>query len=94
MSYVLVPTRHFDRQAERFRRAYPELRRRLASVLRDLETDPHQPHLRLHSLRGQLAGLQAVSVTYAYRLVLTIQVTEREVILLDIGSHDEVYRDA
>ena len=36
--------------------------------------------------------LQAVSVTYEYRIILTLEVTEREIILLDIGSHDEVYR--
>jgi hypothetical protein len=27
-----------------------------------------------------------------YRIVLTIAVMDREIILLDIGSHDEVYR--
>ena len=36
--------------------------------------------------------LQAVSVTYEYRIILTLEVTVREILLLDIGSHDEVYR--
>lgn len=36
--------------------------------------------------------LQAISLTYDYRIVLTVEVTAQEVILLDIGSHDEVYR--
>ena len=27
-----------------------------------------------------------------YRIILTIEVTDKEIILLDIGSHDEVYR--
>jgi mRNA-degrading endonuclease YafQ of YafQ-DinJ toxin-antitoxin module len=31
-------------------------------------------------------------LTYDYRAVLTITVTDREIILLDIGSHNEVYR--
>ena len=34
----------------------------------------------------------AVSVTHAYRITLTLRVTKREIILLDIGTHDEVYR--
>lgn len=89
--YALVRTRHFDRRLDRFRRAYPEPRQRLARVLRDLETDPFQPRLRLHPLRGEVDGLHAVSVTYAYRLTLTLRITEREIVLLDIGSHDEVY---
>lgn len=90
--YRLVTTSRFDRRSARFRRAHPELKHRLARVLRDLEADPFQPHLRLHPLKGDLQGLHAVSVTYAYRLTLTLRITEQEVILLDIGSHDEVYR--
>jgi len=27
-----------------------------------------------------------------YRIILTIEVTDREIILLDVGSHDEVNR--
>ena len=90
--YTLVPTRRWDRQATRFRRAHPELRRRLAQVLRDLEANPMQPHLRLHALHGELEGAHAVSVTFHYRIVLTLMIREREVVLLDIGTHDEVYR--
>lgn len=38
-----------------------------------------------------LAGKQAVSIAYAYRIVLCVEVTEHEVILHNIGTHDEVY---
>lgn len=34
---------------------------------------------------------QAVSLTYSTRITLTVQVTESEILLFDIGSHDEVY---
>jgi mRNA-degrading endonuclease YafQ of YafQ-DinJ toxin-antitoxin module len=43
-------------------------------------------------LSGKLAGCYAVSLTYSYRITLTLMVSEKEIILLDIGSHDEVYR--
>lgn len=90
--FQLIATRHFERRLARFRRAYPELRTRLAAILRDLEEDPFQPHPRLHPLGGDLSGLHAVSITYSYRLTLTLQLSEREIILIDIGSHDDVYR--
>jgi addiction module RelE/StbE family toxin len=64
----------------------------LAATLRDLEADPFQPHLRYHALGGKLKGFKAVSITHSYRIVLTVEVTDKEVILLDVGSHDEVYR--
>ena len=35
---------------------------------------------------------RAVSLTYVYRITLTLRITKKEIILLDIGSHDEVYR--
>jgi mRNA-degrading endonuclease YafQ of YafQ-DinJ toxin-antitoxin module len=92
VTYSLVATSHFERRLARFRRAHPELRQRIARVLQDLQDDPFQPRLRLHPLQGGLAGLHAVSVTYAYRLTLTLKIAEQEIILLDIGSHDEVYR--
>ena len=50
------------------------------------------PRLRLHRLKGEHRGKHAVSLTYSHRIVLILQITKREVILLDIGSHDEVYR--
>jgi mRNA-degrading endonuclease YafQ of YafQ-DinJ toxin-antitoxin module len=90
--YVLVWTAGFARAARRFAQRHPELRKTLAATLRDLEADPFQPHLRYHALGGKLKGLSAVSLTYTYRIVLTIAVTDQEVILLDVGSHDEVYR--
>ena len=90
--YVLVWTAGFTRAARRFVQRHPELRKTLAATLRDLEADPFQPHLRYHALGGKLKGFKAVSITYSYRIVLTIEVTDKEVILLDVGSHDEVYR--
>ena len=39
-----------------------------------------------------MEGIQAVSLTYDYRITLTVMVTDKEITLLDIGSHDEVYR--
>lgn len=90
--YALVTTSHFDRRLARFRRAHSDLRNRLAQVLRDLEADPFQPHLRLHPLMGELQGLHAISVTRGYRMTLLIRSAERELVLLDIGSHDDVYR--
>jgi len=53
--------------------------------------DPHLPRLRLHSLYGDLGGLQAVWITYEYRLVVELDEEAGEIILVDIGSHDQVY---
>lgn len=90
--YVLLTTSHFDRRIVKFSRAHPELKKQLARTFQELESDPFHPHLRLHPLKGELEGLHAVSITHAYRITLTLRVTKREIILLDIGSHDDLYR--
>lgn len=90
MSWTLVTTASFDRRARKFLSRHPDLRERLADTLRKLCADPFEPSLRLHPLSGKLEGLQAIRLTYGYRITLNLQLTEREILLLDIGSHDEV----
>ncbi len=92
MNWSLATTAFFDRRARKFLAKHPDLRPRFAETLAQLAADPFQPSLRLHPLTGKLQGLQAVSRTYSYRITLTLQITEHEILLVDIGSHDEVYR--
>ena len=90
--YTLVATRHFLRSAKKFLGKHPDLRTRFKKTIDDLTGDPFQPHLNLHPLGGSLEGLFAVSLTHSYRITLTLKITEKEIVLLDIGSHDDVYR--
>ena len=90
--YTLVWTTSFTRAASKFLKHHPELRETVTTILGDLENNPFQPHLRYHHLGGKLKGVQAISITSSYRLTLTILITDQEINLLDIGSHDEVYR--
>ena len=90
--FTIVTTEFFLRRARKFLNKHPDLRERFAQVVDDLTQDPFAAHLAYHRLGGRLKDLQAVSITYEYRIVLTLEVTDREIILLDIGSHDEVYR--
>lgn len=79
------------RSARKFLRKHPDIREHLKKVIDDLKDDPFQPHLELHALGGKLDGVFAASISHRYRLTLSLKVTEKEIILLDIGSHDEVY---
>jgi hypothetical protein len=53
---------------------------------------PLQLHLESQGLGAKLQDCYAVSLTYSYRTILTLMVIEKEIILLDIGSPDEVYK--
>ena len=91
MSWTLTTTAFFDRRVRKFLTKHPDLRPRFVETMAQLRADPFEPGLRLHPLTGKLQGMQAVSLTYSYRVTLTLQITEHEILLLDIGSHDEVY---
>ena len=90
--YTLIWTAGFTRTAKKFLSCHPDLRSKVADILRNLEKDPFQPHLKFHHLSGSMKGIQAVSITHSYRITLTVMVTDKEIVLLDIGSHDQVYR--
>ena len=90
--YRLIEISAYQAKFKKFIRKHPDLRGRLGHIYRDMQTDPFQPHLRLHALHGIHQGKQAVSVTQKYRIVLVARITEKEIILYDIGTHDDVYR--
>lgn len=91
---ILVWTDTFLRTTRKFLRRHPEYEGVLEDVLKQLEDDPFASRLRLHPLKGRHRDKYAVRLTYEYRIVLILKLTAKEVILLDIGTHDEVYRDA
>ncbi|MEM1169613.1 MAG: type II toxin-antitoxin system mRNA interferase toxin, RelE/StbE family [Cyanobacteria bacterium P01_H01_bin.35] len=76
-------------------RKNPQLRLLIEQTLRQLVEDPFHPSLRTHKLRGDLAGCWSCSVDYSYRIIFEfVQEPEEEeeaILLLNIGSHDEVY---
>jgi mRNA-degrading endonuclease YafQ of YafQ-DinJ toxin-antitoxin module len=51
--------------------------------------EPFQPALKTHKLTGKLKGLWALTVSYDCRVIFTF-LSRNEVVLIDIGSHDEV----
>lgn len=60
-----------------------------------LENDPFTPSLKSHKLTGDLDGYWSCSVNYDCRIIFTFYQDEKPeetlIILVDIGSHDEVY---
>jgi mRNA-degrading endonuclease YafQ of YafQ-DinJ toxin-antitoxin module len=90
--FSVTASEQFLRQARRFFKTHPDLKPRFAETFEALKRDPFQPSLGLHRLTGKLAGCHSVRLTYSYRVTLTLLISEHEIILLDIGSHDEVDR--
>ena len=91
MAYELIFTESYEKIEKRFLKRHPDLLHRYRKTLALLEQDPFHPSLRLHGLEGRLAGLHSVSITLQYRITLELEIREREIVLVNVGSHDEVY---
>jgi addiction module RelE/StbE family toxin len=91
MSYKLLFTKSYEKIERRFFKRHPDLLDRYHKTLVLLEQDPFQPALRLHPLKGRLSGLHAVSINLQYRITLELEIREKEIILISVGSHGEVY---
>ncbi|MEK7102502.1 MAG: type II toxin-antitoxin system mRNA interferase toxin, RelE/StbE family [Patescibacteria group bacterium] len=54
--------------------------------------DPHDPLLRNHPLKGALLGKRAFSVTASFRVVFEEYDHYAVVLMLSVGTHNQVYR--
>jgi mRNA interferase YafQ len=91
----LVLTPKFKRAFRKFVRHDARLQKRIEDTLEQMRLDVFAAHLGTHKLSEELLGLLACSCGYDCRIVFSIErdkETGKEVIvLLDIGTHDEVY---
>jgi len=91
MIYKLIYTNSYIKLASKFVKKHPDLISQYGKTLKLLEIDPNHPSLRLHPLKGKLKDLYSVSINISYRITLEFFITEREIILVNVGHHDEVY---
>ena len=90
-TYKLIYPESYIRRAAKFLKRHPDLLRQYQKTLELLEINPHHPSLRLHALKGKLQGLHSISINITYRITLELIITENEIVLVNIGIHEEVY---
>jgi mRNA interferase YafQ len=92
---ILISGSRFKRAFKRLVKKNPKLQDKILVTLELLADNPFTPSLKSHKLTGKLENLWSCSVAYDCRIVYTFkedEVTgENMIILVDIGSHDEVY---
>lgn len=91
MPWTLIYTEQYNRKAAAFIKRHADVERQYAKTLELLALNPYHPSLRLHALKGRLDGLHSISVNLKYRITLDMIVTDHEIILVNVGDHDQVY---
>lgn len=65
----------------------PALREETLFAVDDLRDKTNHKRLKVHKLKGRLAGMYAFSVNYKIRIVFEYT-KEKDIVLLSVGNHD------
>ncbi|MCU0566457.1 MAG: type II toxin-antitoxin system mRNA interferase toxin, RelE/StbE family [Oculatellaceae cyanobacterium Prado106] len=91
----LVWSPGFSRKLKRILRQNPQVKSQIEQTLERLAFDPFDPRLGTHKLKGDLVDRWSCSVSYSDRIIFQFvenpETTEAEILLLTLGSHDDVY---
>jgi addiction module RelE/StbE family toxin len=91
----IVWSNGFKRSFKKIIKKNPQLQEQIIKALKLLTDDPFTPSLKSHKLGGNLTGLWSCFVAYDCRIIFSFsedeKLLETVILLVDIGSHDEVY---
>ena len=92
---TIVWDKSFQRAFKRTVRKNPKLEEKIFALLELLTNEPFAKSLKAHKLQGQLEGLWALRREYDCRIIYNFdqdsETKEELIVLIDIGTHDEVY---
>ena len=86
----LIWDQGFKRRYKKRVKNNTELKTKFWEAIELFTKEPFNPRLRTHKLTGKLSGLWAFSIDYDCRVIFKF-LNDHEVLLIDIGTHDEVY---
>jgi len=87
----IIYTESYTKRAIKFTKKHPDILSQYEKTLKLLEINPRHPSLRLHKLQGKLSELYSVSINISYRISIDFIIENDQIILIDIGSHEELY---
>jgi mRNA-degrading endonuclease YafQ of YafQ-DinJ toxin-antitoxin module len=92
MTYNLAWSPGFIRSYKKWIRKNPNLKEEFQRKIRQLCEDPYHRSLYTHSLTGKLQVKWSIRISWKHRLIFTFSdIHTEEIILFEIGDHEEVY---
>ncbi len=91
MPYKIDITQSFEKRLLRFLKKHQDIVSKYKKTILLLEVNPFHPSLRLHKLTGNLETLHSVSLDMQYRITMEFYIQDERIVLVNIGTHDEVY---
>lgn len=91
MTWEIIYTEQYNKKAAKFIKRHPDVLSQYQKTLELLSLNPHHPSLRIHESKGKFEGLSSISINMKYRITLEMIVTPKEIILINVGDHDQIY---
>jgi addiction module RelE/StbE family toxin len=91
MTWEIVYTEQYNKKVAKFIKRHPDVLSQYQKTIELMSLNPHHPSLRLHELKGKFEGLSSISINTKYRITLEMIVTPKEIILINVGDHDQIY---
>jgi mRNA-degrading endonuclease YafQ of YafQ-DinJ toxin-antitoxin module len=89
--YKLVFPKSYEDKARRFLKKHPEVRSQYEKCLTLLELNPFHPSLRIHQFKTSNFEGYSVSINLSYRISIEFLVTEKEITMVNVGDHQDIY---
>lgn len=89
--YEIRFTEGYEKRAIKFLKKHKDIYPQYEKTIELLEHNPHHPSLRLHKLQGKMSKFSSVSINMKYRVIIDFIIVDDVIVLVDIGSHDDVY---
>ncbi|NPA10777.1 MAG: plasmid stabilization protein [Epsilonproteobacteria bacterium] len=90
--YTLIFPQSYKKIEKRFFKKHPNLIDRYEKILTLLMQNPFHPSLRIHKLNPPLEQFYSISLTMKYRIIIDFVIKDNEIIFLNIGTHEKVYK--
>ncbi len=89
--YEIKFSKKYEKTSKKFFKKHQDLKNKYFKILDILKINPYHPSLRLHKLQNNLKEFYSISLDMQYRIILDFIIVDEQIILIDIGAHDEVY---
>jgi mRNA-degrading endonuclease YafQ of YafQ-DinJ toxin-antitoxin module len=92
--FRIVTTNRFEKKLKKYTSTSPEFREKIYNLLSRLSNNPFDQTLNVHKLKGKLDNFYSISCGFDCRIIFTLESNannEDYLLLIDIGTHDEVY---
>jgi len=81
----------YEKKVIKFLKKHKDIYLQYKKTIELLQHNPQHPSLRIHKLQGKMNPYSSVSINMKYRIVIDFIIVDDVIILIDIGSHDDVY---